>query len=247
MTNATRPAFITCARCGTEKKVGLRGPIPTYCSGACRASLKYERSREDGRYERALTEGRQRTAARQAANQSPCPFCGAPMLNPRRKQCGAALCKKRYQAERVREWQRAYRAKHGQWCRPANYAEQQREYNRQRRQEQPHWRQMYPDRAAAYDARRRALVAEARTEDVFAPIEVHTRDNWTCRLCLLPIDPEVAWPDPMSPSIDHRIPLSRGGAHALSNVQSAHLGCNSRKCDRDMVDMVIRLGQAAPR
>lgn len=36
----------------------------------------------------------------------------------------------------------------------------------------------------------------------------------------------------MSPSIDHVIPLSRGGAHAMGNVQSAHLRCNSSKGDK---------------
>ena len=31
------------------------------------------------------------------------------------------------------------------------------------------------------------------------------------------------------PSIDHIIPLSRGGVHSWENVQLAHFGCNSRK------------------
>jgi 5-methylcytosine-specific restriction endonuclease McrA len=148
----------------------------------------------------------------------------------------------------MRQWQRAYRAKHGAWYRAVHYAEQQRAYQRGRRQQRVHWRQLYPERAAAYDARRRALVQQAQTEDAFAPFDVHTRDNWTCQLCWLPVDPNVAWPDPMSPSVDHIIPLSRGGTHALGNVQSAHLGCNSSKCDKDMVDAVLMLaGQASTR
>ncbi|MGW6946179.1 HNH endonuclease [Streptomyces xanthophaeus] len=73
---------------------------------------------------------------------------------------------------------------------------------------------------------------QARTAEVFAPLDVHTRDEWTCQLCRLPIDPEVAWPDPMSASVDHIVPLSRGGQHSMINVQSAHLGCNSSKGDR---------------
>lgn len=31
------------------------------------------------------------------------------------------------------------------------------------------------------------------------------------------------------PSIDHIIPLSKGGAHTWNNVQLAHIGCNARK------------------
>ncbi|WP_159107502.1 HNH endonuclease [Streptomyces rubrogriseus] len=89
---------------------------------------------------------------------------------------------------------------------------------------------------------------QARTDEVFAPLDIHVRDGWTCQLCHEPIDRAIAWPHPKSPSIDHIVPLSRGGAHALSNVQSAHLGCNSSKRDRDMeaaVTLLTRLaGQA---
>jgi 5-methylcytosine-specific restriction endonuclease McrA len=73
---------------------------------------------------------------------------------------------------------------------------------------------------------------QARTAEVFAPLDVHSRDEWTCQLCWQPIDPKVVWPDPMSASVDHIVPLSRGGQHSMINVQSAHLGCNSGKGDR---------------
>ncbi|WP_158070491.1 HNH endonuclease [Streptomyces luteocolor] len=36
----------------------------------------------------------------------------------------------------------------------------------------------------------------------------------------------------MSPSLDHVIPLSRGGSHRRDNVQLAHLRCNLRKNNR---------------
>lgn len=34
------------------------------------------------------------------------------------------------------------------------------------------------------------------------------------------------------PTVDHIIPLSKGGTHTWDNVQLAHMGCNSGKCDR---------------
>lgn len=43
MTQAIRPEFINCARCGTEKRVGQRGPIPKYCSAVCRTGQKNDR------------------------------------------------------------------------------------------------------------------------------------------------------------------------------------------------------------
>jgi 5-methylcytosine-specific restriction endonuclease McrA len=166
------------------------------------------------------------------------------MANPRRKQCGALDCKMAFNANRMREWNRAYKDEHGMWPHH-RYGEGQRARERRRRQEKGHWRTLYPERAAAYDARRRALVQQAQTAEAFAPIDVHTRDEWTCKLCHQPIDPSIAWPDPMSASVDHIVPLSRGGAHSMANVQSAHLSCNSSKGDREMVDVVVRFGQAS--
>ncbi|MEV0917845.1 HNH endonuclease [Streptomyces sp. NPDC049967] len=162
------------------------------------------------------------------------------MSNARRKQCGKPDCKRAAKAEYMREWQRNYKAKHGQWYSMERYGEAQREYGRRRYLDQPHWRARYPERAALVDARRRMRVEQARTTEVFAPLDVHTRDQWTCQLCRRPIDPQVAWPDPMSASVDHIVPLVKGGTHSMINVQSAHLGCNSSKGDRrvDQVEMI---------
>lgn len=239
MTQAIRPATINCARCGKEKAVGRSGPIPTYCSGACRAALKYERSRQDGRYEQELAAARHATEERRLANTRPCPYCGAPMSNPRRVQCGQPDCRRRFNADRGRAWQAAHKEQTGQWYHSNyNYTEQRRAYYKRVCQELGHWRRRHPDKAATYDARRRALIQQARTAETFAPAEVHARDHWTCQLCHLPIDPAVVWPDVMSPSIDHVIPLSRGGAHSLANVQSAHLGCNSSKGDKLLIEFI---------
>jgi 5-methylcytosine-specific restriction endonuclease McrA len=167
---------------------------------------------------------------------NPCPYCGDHMANVRRKQCGKPECKRAFKAERMRDWQRAYHEEHGQWYARHRHGEAQRAYSQQHRQRLGHWRQRYPAQAAAADARRRMRMEQARTAETFTPREVHMRDQWTCQLCRQPIDPEVAWPDPMSASVDHIVPLSRGGQHSLINVQSAHLGCNSSKGDRIEVD-----------
>lgn len=238
MTQAIRPEFINCARCGTEKKVGRSGPIPAYCSAGCRAALKHERARHDGRYDQALAASRQRTVERQAASTRPCPYCGEPMTHPRRVQCGERACKRRHLADRQGKRQRAIKAATGQWPH-RQYAEQQREYGRRRYQETPHWRITYPERGPLVDARRRMLIGQATKGDLFASAEVHERDQWTCGLCQLPVDPGLAWPHPMSASVDHILPLSQGGSHTLANVQCAHLSCNSRKCDRVEVTPVV--------
>jgi 5-methylcytosine-specific restriction endonuclease McrA len=52
-----------------------------------------------------------------------------------------------------------------------------------------------------------------------------------CRLCDQPIFAWFKHPHSFSLSVDHIVPLARGGSDALSNKQLAHLGCNSRKRD----------------
>lgn len=59
--------------------------------------------------------------------------------------------------------------------------------------------------------------------------DVFERDNWVCGICSQPIDPSVKRPDMMSASLDHIIPISKGGPHTPDNVQAAHLRCNVRK------------------
>ena len=57
-----------------------------------------------------------------------------------------------------------------------------------------------------------------------------------CGICGGMCDPnDHAWTEymgPMSPTIDHIIPMSKGGGHTWDNVQVAHAICNSYKCDR---------------
>jgi len=63
--------------------------------------------------------------------------------------------------------------------------------------------------------------------------KVFERDGWRCGICCGTIDPQLSHPHQMCGSIDHVIPLSRGGSHTYANVQAAHLRCNSIKSDGD--------------
>lgn len=59
--------------------------------------------------------------------------------------------------------------------------------------------------------------------------KVFERDGWMCGICKESIFKSVKYPDLMSVSLDHIVPLSRGGGHLYSNVQASHLGCNITK------------------
>lgn len=81
------------------------------------------------------------------------------------------------------------------------------------------------------NARRRAALRMLPAERI-DPQRVYERDGWICGLCSVAVDPALAYPDPYSASLDHIMPLSRGGHHTYANVQLAHLWCNVAKCDR---------------
>lgn len=76
-------------------------------------------------------------------------------------------------------------------------------------------------------------VARARRYGV--PIEyfdkwkVYERDGWICQVCHRPVDKGLSWPHTECASLDHIVPLSRGGAHCEANAQLAHLACNTGK------------------
>lgn len=60
------------------------------------------------------------------------------------------------------------------------------------------------------------------------------RDNYTCQICGKKCNPtDVRWGSfgPDFPTVDHIIPLAKGGAHIWSNVQCACGICNSYKRD----------------
>lgn len=53
-----------------------------------------------------------------------------------------------------------------------------------------------------------------------------------CAICGQPLDKSLKYPDPMSPTVDHIIPLAKGGhPYAMENLQAAHRKCNRLKSD----------------
>ena len=55
----------------------------------------------------------------------------------------------------------------------------------------------------------------------------------TCGICGKDVDKSLAYPHPLSPVIDHIIPLSKGGAvSSMDNLQLSHMACNRQKSDK---------------
>jgi hypothetical protein len=66
----------------------------------------------------------------------------------------------------------------------------------------------------------------------YTPSEIAERDGWRCQLCRKAVNSRKRWPDPLSASIDHIVPISKGGTDVRANVQLAHLRCNISKGNR---------------
>lgn len=97
--------------------------------------------------------------------------------------------------------------------------------NKRYRDSKPEARTVYTEAKRSADQRRRALKLGATVEK-FKSVEVFERDGWICGLCGDPVDRTLSWPHPQSASLDHVLPLSRGGPHSKANTQLAHLTCN---------------------
>lgn len=91
---------------------------------------------------------------------------------------------------------------------------------------------------------KRAVRAGVRYERINRR-KVYERDGWKCGICHKAVDPACKWPDLMSPSLDHIIPIAHGGDHVYSNVQLAHWKCNTNKAHRRAGDQ-LRLDLLTP-
>lgn len=67
--------------------------------------------------------------------------------------------------------------------------------------------------------------------DDIVHLDVFERDNWTCHLCGDAIDPRLRGDNWWRATLDHLLPLSKGGSHTLDNVASAHWRCNMDRGD----------------
>lgn len=94
------------------------------------------------------------------------------------------------------------------------------------------WRRLNPDaHRSQHNVRRARKITNGPIEPV-SYFQVFQRDRGVCGLCSGDIDKNLKWPDPACGTLDHVIPLSRGGSHTYENVQLAHASCNSSKGNR---------------
>lgn len=89
------------------------------------------------------------------------------------------------------------------------------------------WKASNPDKVKKICHEQRARKRNATIENFFVS-EIYERDKWICGLCGKKVDKNLKYPNLLSKSLDHIIPLSKGGEHSRKNVQLSHLECNRR-------------------
>jgi hypothetical protein len=119
-----------------------------------------------------------------------------------------------------------------------DYRRQHYQANREKTAEDTRrWRAENPEKIRELrsidNQRRRARMRGAFVEDV-SHLEIFERDNWQCQIpgCLYPDKParlDVGRYDPLLASLDHVVPLAKGGKHERSNLACSHLRCNQLK------------------
>lgn len=149
------------------------------------------------------------------------------------KACQREYHRKHYLAnkERYTENARAWRALNPERRREIarNYARRNPEVSTKWARENPdgrrvvarEWARRNLEKVANHTRNRKSRQRDAFVEAIDIAI-VRLRDGGTCGICGETVGPREQ-------SIDHIIPLSRGGLHEYANVQLAHLSCNKRK------------------
>lgn len=206
-----------CPICAAPTLKSSTGPQSTYCSKRCRNRAAYLRRKEAGTHYRPQ---------RKEVTERPCIQCGEPFSA---KRDDARVCSKRC---------------HGRWLDRNNPVRcSDSECDRGVRAKglcSMHWRRLARaegrEKADVWDERRRsnwkkryALTRGAPEAESFDYRAIHERDDWVCGICGEAVDPELKWPDPMSASLDHIVPVSQGGVHSPANAQCSHLTCNVHK------------------
>jgi 5-methylcytosine-specific restriction endonuclease McrA len=84
-----------------------------------------------------------------------------------------------------------------------------------------------------YSPKRRAVYAQG---DLIEPLVLFEKYNWICNICEAEINKRLRFPHYWAATIEHVIPICKGGTHTWENCRPAHAICNWQKGDSLPVD-----------
>nr|DAN34961.1 MAG TPA: HNH endonuclease [Bacteriophage sp.] len=202
----------TCHICGstfTPKSANAK-----YCSPECRKEAKRKADREFMRKWRA--ENPEKNAERRKREDPELHKQRTLRWREQHPKKAKAQAKAYRQANRASETARMRR-----WLEDPEHKE--RHYANIKR-----WAIRNPDKVAACRVRRARAELEGNATRELINAKWESSDK-TCCLCGTRIDDTLSSPHPMSPTLEHLTPISRGGTHNLDNIDFAHRACNTKK------------------
>lgn len=202
----------TCAICNATFSPNT--PTAKHCSSECRKAAKRKADREFMRKWRQ--ENPQLNAERLKREDRELHLQRTNRWRKAHPEQAKSMAKAYRQANRKSEYERMRR-----W--PKDPVNKERHRTRMKQ-----WAVRNPDKVAAYRVRRAQaeLSGNATRELINAKWDASSK---TCILCGKQIDDTIESPDPMSLTLEHLTPISRGGRHDLDNIDFAHRACNTKK------------------
>ncbi len=246
----------SCKWCGSSFEVARTTSQQLFCSHNCKGSFGNKAARDKERSHRPTACAECAGPLVQPAKGAPKKYCSAackrragnrrvnrslmPLAQPTSRTC--AHCGKAFTAK-SRDRIYCYDG----WCRQAAYHARRKtgaarlvgehevscdECNTLFTAKYPSARWCSKLCANRYWGRMRARQRRVRTEANYTDLEVFERDGWRCHICGDLIDWTAPRTSPLGATIDHIVPLSKGGADDLGNVAAAHHQCNIAKGNR---------------
>lgn len=199
-----------------------------YCSPRCRQQRPSERSRHArvgktcvscGAFRKGTNVGQGDRCRKCARRLVPCRRCGEPFWPWAGGKHARKLCGCRPQPKP--KTKTAPSTRECAWCRSTFLALGYKRYCSIECRRRSH--------TSRHHLRRRGLRSG---QENISLLEIYARDGGRCGLCHRRVRRDMRGPRRHWPTIDHIVPVARGGRHVKENVQLAHYGCNSGKRER---------------
>ena len=203
---------------------GRTGPRRKYCTDECKRTANKPTAEA---YERKKLVQRQKAAVLRAAISKVCPQCGD-TFTPKKSRARIYCSNKCYRAGTKYSKSRTCSV---QGCdspvanRGMCLAHDRRAARADGREKPKIW----DDKGRKNYQIRRERLGGAQNGDSAMLRALIQRGDRVCPECGVEIDLSLEYPNPMYRTIDHKIPLARGGKHELANCQLMHYQCNVAK------------------
>jgi 5-methylcytosine-specific restriction endonuclease McrA len=208
--------IVECRYCGKRVELDLLGGTrKKYCNNSCKDRLQTERKRPD-------------------PLQLECRICGAHYETQRKRSatCGLETCQSenvrrnmRKRDQLIREASPPTKVRTCGWCKGEIVIPRSYTGNRL-------YHPACKARARRVTDRRKNTNRRGVSGQRIGVDQIGDRDNWVCQLCGQPVDSSLSGRCAEGPTVDHILPISKGGLDNLENLQLAHRECNARKGNR---------------